>query len=254
MPPPMQAHDQGRILLAGDGPHFIKWAAGVLANSGYETRIAVDAETALKIASAWAPDLIVCDLHIAGINAAEMCRHVRAQSNLAVVAVSANASTRERIEVLDSGADDFLMLPVPPDELRARIRALLRRSRLRPADADPAVPHGDFVLLGRSRRVLVRGREVRLTRKEFALLMFLLQNSWRLLPYEQIHMAVWGPAQNTARERVRDLVAQLRQKIESNPNQPAYIITEHGVGYQFQATMPGDTPPANPAYDQIASA
>jgi two-component system KDP operon response regulator KdpE len=226
----------------------MRWVAGVFTDADFEAGIAPDADTALRTVAAWNPDLIVCDLRVAGMESANLCRRIRQISAVPVIVVSANASARERIEVLDAGADDFLTLPVPPEELRARIRALLRRVSPRTAEREPVASSGDFVLVNGLRRVSVRGRELRLTCKEFALLSYLLQNPWRVLSYDVIHIAVWGPTHNTARERVRDLVAQLRQKIEPNLDDPTYIITEHGVGYHFQPSADCETRQAAPVF------
>src|SRR5262245_60845186 len=178
------------------------------------------------------PDLVVLDLGLPDIDGVDVCVAIRRSSGIPILVLSARGAERDKVRALDAGADDYVTKPFGPEELLARIRAALRR-------VEPTAPAGEPIVRGglvidRARfRVLRDGEEVRLTPKEFELLIYLAQSPGRVLTHRTILKAIWGPHAGDQPEHLRVLVGSLRKKIEPNPASPKYILTEPWVGYRF---------------------
>jgi two-component system KDP operon response regulator KdpE len=181
----------------------------------------------------WRPALIITDLEMPQVNGIELCRRVRHTSSVPIIVVSGNTDRRWEIAALDSGADDYLAKPFSTDTLLARVRVALRRTEMpEPAAFGVGQFHIDFD----DRRVRVNGQPVRLTPKEFDLFTFMARHPNRVLRHKTLLGAVWGEASEDQSEYLRVFVGQLRKKLESDPSNPRYLLTEPWVGYRFNPT------------------
>lgn len=224
------------ILIVDDEPEIRRAVVGGLRAQGYEVRTASDGEEALRLASVAAPDLVILDLMMPGMDGLEVCRRLRAWSDVPILVLSARAQERQKVQALDEGADDYLTKPFGMDELTARIRAALRRrGRAQPADA-PTFTAGDLMMEYARRLVFKGGRELKLTPHEYGILRYLTQNADRVVTHRQLLAAVWGPEDVEETQYLRVHVGHLRRKIEDVPARPRFIVTEPGVGYRFRTT------------------
>lgn len=225
--------EKKRILVVDDEPQITRVLKATLTREGYEVRTANEVEAALDIFLAWNPQLIISDLSMPHLSGIDLCRKVRLSSQVPILVLSVKQEEETKVEALDSGADDYITKPFGMDEVLARVRAAMRRSAQQPALA-VTIESGDFLIDRESRQVRVRDREVHLTPKEFDLLLYFLQNAGKVHTHKAVLLAVWGPGYVGQSESLRVYVAQLRKKIEPDPNGPRYLLTEHWVGYRFQ--------------------
>lgn len=224
------------ILIVDDEPEIRRAVLGGLRAQGYEVRAASDGEEALRLASAATPDLVILDLMMPGMDGLEVCRRLRAWSDVPILVLSARAQERQKVQALDEGADDYLTKPFGMDELTARIRAALRRHRRTlPADT-PTFTAGNLVMDYARRLVFKHDLEIKLTPHEYGILRFLTQNADRVVTHRQLLAAVWGPEDVEETQYLRVHVGHLRRKIEDVPGRPRFIVTEPGVGYRFRTT------------------
>ena len=224
------------ILIVDDEPEIRRAVLGGLRAQGYEVRAASDGEEALRLASAATPDLVILDLMMPGMDGLEVCRRLRAWSDVPILVLSARAQERQKVQALDEGADDYLTKPFGMDELTARIRAALRRHRhTLPADT-PTFTAGNLVMDYACRLVFKHDLEIKLTPHEYGILRFLTQNADRVVTHRQLLAAVWGPEDVEETQYLRVHVGHLRRKIEDVPGRPRFIVTEPGVGYRFRTT------------------
>lgn len=221
-----------RILIVDDEPNIIGTVAPLLRARGYEVISAMTGRAALDSVERDKPDLIVLDLGLPDINGVEVSRQIRQTQSIPILVLSARGAEGDKVKALDAGADDYVTKPFGTEELLARIRAALRRLEGQPPMSEPIV-RGGLVIDRQRFRVLRDGDEVRLTPKEFELLMFLAQHPGRVLTHRTILKAVWGAHVVDQPEHLRVLVGSLRKKIEPNPSTPKYILTEPWVGYRF---------------------
>ena len=180
------------------------------------------------------PDLVVLDLGLPDGNGIDFIRDLRGWSDVPILVLSARSHEQDKIEALDVGADDYLTKPFGVGELRARARALLRRQSRGGEDATPIIAFGD-VQVDLSRRIVLRKDEpVHLTPIEYRLLCVLLANTGKVMTQRHLLRDVWGPSSVESNHYLRVYVGHLRQKLEDDPTQPKYLLTETGVGYRFQ--------------------
>ena len=225
-----------RILIVDDEPNIIGTVAPLLRARGYDVTPAMNGLTALESIERNAPDLIVLDLGLPDIDGVEVCRRVRDNTmSMPIIVLSARGAEGDKVRALDAGADDYVTKPFGAEELLARIRAALRRSESTPPPSESIV-RGTLVIDRERFRVLRDGDEVRLTPKEFELLVFLALHPGRVLTHRVILKAIWGPDSTYQPEHLRVLIGSLRKKIEPNPSTPNYILTEPWVGYRFAET------------------
>jgi two-component system KDP operon response regulator KdpE len=188
---------------------------------------------ALELFALRKPALIVLDLGLPDIEGTEVCRRIRATSEVPIIVLSARGAETDKVNALDLGADDYVTKPFGPEELLARIRVALRRTASE-STADTGVFQAGALKIDYDRRRVVRDDvEIRLTPKEFDLLSLLARNHDRVLTHRAILKEVWGPNAVEQPEHLWTLVAQLRKKIEPDPSQPRYLISEPWVGYRF---------------------
>jgi two-component system, OmpR family, KDP operon response regulator KdpE len=226
-----------RILVVDDEPQITRVLRRSLMAHQYHVRVAAEGESALDLFTDWRPDLVVTDLSMPNMGGLELCRRLRAISDVPIIVLSVKGDERAKVEALDSGADDFVTKPFGMNELLARVRAALRRA---PAATDkeapsPVLAAGDFRVDVDARNVNVHGRDVHLTPKEFDLLVYFIRNTGRVLTHRKLLTAIWGGNYADQNEYLRVFVGQLRKKIEPNPSKPQYILTEPWVGYRFQS-------------------
>jgi two-component system KDP operon response regulator KdpE len=222
-----------RILLVDDEASIQRSVAPLLRSRGYEVDIAGTGAQALEIYGQRKPVLIVLDLGLPDIEGTEVCRRIRATSQVPIIVLSARGTETDKVSALDLGADDYVTKPFGPEELLARIRVALRRTASENT-VETGVFHAGALSIDYDRRRAVRDDvEIRLTPKEFDLLSLLARNHDRVLTHRAILKEVWGPNAVEQPEHLWTLVAQLRKKIEPDPSQPKYLVSEPWVGYRF---------------------
>ena len=219
------------ILVIDDDEGLRDTIALMVENEGYKPLLAGDGAAGLELALSAKPDLMLIDLRMPGLSGVEVCKRLRAAGmKTPVIVLSAMGDELDKVLLLEIGADDYVVKPFGTRELLARIRALLRRSA---PDAVPALGFGD-VEVDLNQRVTKRaGEEVRLTRAEFNLLAFFVQNPGKALSRDVILNSVWGYSSFPNTRTVDAHVVRLRQKLEPNPETPRHFLTMHGVGYRF---------------------
>jgi len=228
----MSPPEHRRILLVDDEPQITRVLRTSLSAHGYDLRVANDGEAALDIAKDWVPDLMITDLSMPNMDGLELCRRFRTRSQAPIIVLSVKGEERTKVQALDAGADDYVTKPFGIGELLARVRANLRRSP-REEEASGVIEEGDFRIDLDANVVLVHGREIKLTPKEFDLLVYLARHPRKVMTHRNLLAAVWGANSTEQPEYLRVFIGQLRKKIEADAS-PAYILTEPWVGYRFQ--------------------
>jgi two-component system KDP operon response regulator KdpE len=221
-----------RVLVVDDEPQFLRALATNLRGAGYDVVTAGTAADALAAAALRPPDAVVLDLLLPDGSGIEVCRELRTWSEAPIVLVSAVGDEDEKIAALDAGADDYVTKPFAMGELLARLRAVLRRAS---PPGEPVVEVGVIRVELDKSLVTVAGRRVHLTPIEFRILRLLVQNEGKLLTHRAILREVWGPAYGDESNYLHVYVSQLRRKLEPDPAQPRYLLTEPGAGYRLVA-------------------
>jgi two-component system KDP operon response regulator KdpE len=220
------------ILVVDDEPQLTRVLRRSLMAEGYDVRIAEDGQFALQIFQDWPPALVVTDLAMPNMSGLELCRRLRAISEVPIIVLSVRGEEQTKVEALDAGADDYVTKPFGMDELLARIRAALRRKPASDASTQ-ILEAGDFRIDLDAHTATQDGRELRLTPKEFELMVHFLRNAGKVLTHRALLGAVWGGDYTQQPEYLRVFIGQLRKKIEADPSKPQYILTEPWVGYRF---------------------
>jgi two-component system KDP operon response regulator KdpE len=227
--------EKQRILIVDDEPQITRVLRRSLTTHGYEVRVASDGLAALQTFGDWPPDLVVTDLSMPNTDGLQLCRNLRAISQVPIIVLSVRGEESTKVQALDAGADDYITKPFGIDELLARIRAALRRALTEKSDdaASPVLEVGDFRLDLENRSVTVNGSEVHLTPKEYDLMVYLISHPGKVLTHRTLLTAIWGGESVEQTEYLRVFVGQIRKKIEPEPATPRYIITEPWIGYRF---------------------
>ncbi|HKE55225.1 MAG TPA: response regulator transcription factor [Pyrinomonadaceae bacterium] len=226
--------DKPRILIVDDEPQIGRVMRTGLSTHGFEVRIAADGEAALDLFNDWHPALVITDLSMPNMGGLEFCRRLRLVSDVPLIVLSVKNEERTKVEALDAGADDYVTKPFGMNELLARIRAALRRTATGPKAKQSAVIEiGDFRIDPEAHQARVKGTEVHLTPKEFELLLYLIQHPGTVLTHRKLLGAIWGGDYTEQTEYLRVFIGQLRKKIEAEPTNPKYILTEPWIGYRF---------------------
>jgi two-component system KDP operon response regulator KdpE len=228
-------NDKPRILVVDDEPQLIRVLRTGLKSRGYDVLAAEDGQSGFKLFQEWKPDLVITDLAMPNMDGLELCRRLRAISQVPIIILSAKGEERIKVEALDIGADDFVTKPFGIDELLARLRAALRRAKSLPDSQTERtlIEVGDLRVDLESRSVSVGGREVHLTPKEFDLLVYFIKHAGKVLTHRTLLGAVWGGDYVEQDQYLRVFIGNLRKKLETNPASPRYILTEPWVGYRF---------------------
>jgi len=225
--------DRPHILVVDDESQITRVLRTSLSAQGYDIRVANSGEMALEIMKDWSPNLIITDLTMPSIDGVELCRRVRTVSQVPIVVLSVRDQERQKVEALDAGADDYVTKPFGMNELLARVRANLRRVPAEP-EPDALIEIGDFRIDMAAHKVTVKGREVRLTPKEFEMLVYLARRPGKVVSHRALLAAIWGGQSTEQVEYIRVFVGQLRKKLEPDASSPRYIVTEPWVGYRFE--------------------
>ncbi|WP_406430897.1 response regulator transcription factor [Streptomyces sp. NBC_00631] len=232
-----------RVLVVDDDPTVSEVVAGYLGRAGFAVAVAADGPTAVSLAAARPPDLMVLDLMLPGMDGLEVCRRVREDGPLPVIMLTARGDEEDRVLGLEVGADDYVTKPFSPRELVLRVESVLRRagsiSDVRTAPAAPWLHSGPLTLDPTARRATRHGAELALTIREFDLLEFFLRHPGRATSREELMNQVWGWEFGDL-STVTVHVRRLREKIEDDPAQPRLISTVWGVGYRFDPPAPDE--------------
>jgi DNA-binding response OmpR family regulator len=223
-----------RILIVDDEPEMVRGLEDNLRFEGYQTVAAPDGRRGLALALSEAPDLILLDVMMPGMSGWDLCRELRQRGlDIAVIMLTARGEEVDRVLGLELGADDYVTKPFSLRELMARIRAVLRRPG--PRQKFEEFGFGDVRVHLRARQAFKGGQEVRLTRKEFDLLRYLVEHPGEVITRDRLLDEVWGYERFPTTRTVDTHILRLRQKFEDDPERPAHILTAHGQGYRFVA-------------------
>jgi two-component system KDP operon response regulator KdpE len=224
-----------RILVVDDEPQIRRFLRATLEVHGYEVGIAETGRAALEQATTWRPDVILLDLGLPEIDGLEVCRRVREWSDVPIIVLSVRDREDDKVAALNLGADDYLTKPFGTNELLARIQVALRHAARVHTPQEPVISAGELRLELAAHRVFLRDQEVHLTPTEYQLLKTLATHSSKVLTHAVLMQKIWGRDQQQDPAKLRVFINQLRRKIEDDPAQPRYIVTETGVGYRFHA-------------------
>jgi Response regulators consisting of a CheY-like receiver domain and a winged-helix DNA-binding domain len=222
--------EKPKILVVDDELQIMRVMRHILSAHQYSIRTSDDAEAAFEMFHDWQPDLVITDLQLPGPDGLELCKRLRSESNIPIIILSVRNEETMIVAALDAGADDYVTKPFGTNELLARIRSLLRRV---PERNGTAVEAGEFFVDAAAHKATIRGKEIRLTPKEFELLDCLVRNPDKVLTHTFLLQKVWGNYYAEQPEALRVLVGSLRKKIESDPANPRYLLTEPWIGYRF---------------------
>ncbi|MEV6952860.1 response regulator [Streptomyces sp. NPDC051183] len=225
-----------RVLVVEDEPQIVRALVINLKARKYEVDAAADGASALELAAARHPDVVVLDLGLPDMDGVEVIKGLRGWTRVPILVLSARHSSDEKVEALDAGADDYVTKPFGMDELLARLRAAVRRAE--PAagsvEDEVVVETDGFTVDLAAKKAVREGRDVRLTPTEWHLLEVLVRNRGKLVSQKQLLQEVWGPSYGTETNYLRVYMAQLRRKLEADPSHPRHFITEPGMGYRFE--------------------
>jgi len=224
-----------RLLVVDDEPSMVRTLRTNLRGHGFQVETAETARDALASYERRQPDLIVLDLNLPDGDGFEVVRRIRERSGTPIIVLSARGGETDKVNALDLGADDYMTKPFGIDELLARIRVALRHVARPGTGAEPRITSGALVIDLERREVTVAGRAIHLTPTEYDLLKVFVTNPNKVLTDRMLLQQVWGPDYGDESHYLHVYVARLRRKIESDPQDPAYLVTEPGVGYRFRS-------------------
>jgi two-component system, OmpR family, KDP operon response regulator KdpE len=222
-----------KILVVDGEPQIARVLKTTLSARGYMIRTAVDGDDALLVMRSWTPDLLITDLRMPNVDGVELTRQVRKDSAIPIIVLSVRNEEKNKVEALDAGADDYVTKPFSRDELLARVRAALRRSSIHHQPESDLIDVGHFHIDAQNHRVELKGKEIRLTPKEFEVLSYLARHPDKVVTHRALLAAVWGDTSIGQPEYLRVFIGQLRKKLEPQDDSPKYITTEPWVGYRF---------------------
>lgn len=222
-----------KVLVVDDEKLIVKGIRFSLEQDGMEVDCAYDGEEALEMIRNKEYDIILLDVMLPKLTGFEVCQHIREFSSVPVVMLTAKGEDMDKILGLEYGADDYITKPFNILEVKARIKAIIRRTSPKPKEADKVIESGDMKLDCEGRRVYISGREINLTAREFELLELLVVNANKVYSRENLLKLVWGSSYPGDVRTVDVHIRRLREKMESNPSEPKYVHTKWGVGYYF---------------------
>jgi two-component system KDP operon response regulator KdpE len=227
------------ILVADDDAPILRLVRTKLQTDGYQVMTATNGQEALDRFEADRPDLIVLDIMMPVMDGIETLRRIRGQSNVPVILLTARTAGRDKVRSLDLGADDYVTKPFDPDELSARVAAVLRRATMTAAPVSEALHYGAVTIELTNRRVLVGGEEVQLSRTEWEVLSLLAANAGRVMTHGELLARIWGPAFRDETSYLRTWISRIRKKLDDTREESPLIRTFPGIGYRLES--PSDT-------------
>lgn len=225
--------ERAKLLLIDDESQILRTLQVTLGSQGYEIKTAPNGLDGLILFREWRPDLVITDLSMPEMSGVELCREIRAIAQTPIIVLSVREQEGAKVAALDAGADDYVTKPFNIQELKARIRANLRRRDAGTAPKNQSVNVGDFIIDVPQHRVTVRGSDVHLTPKQFELLLYMAQSPGKVLSHRELLTAIWGSNSASQPEYLRVAIGQLRKKLGERGE--LYIQTEPWVGYRFVA-------------------
>ena len=229
------------ILIVEDEKHIASFIHTILKSNGYRGIECQTGSEALSITTSHCPDLILLDLGLPDIDGLTVLQKIREWSHVPIIVISARAEESEKVAALDLGADDYITKPFGTSELLARIRTAIRHSTKLATQPGSIFNLDDLSIDFERRLVTVADKDVHLTQIEYKLVSLLAQNAGKVLTYDYMITAIWGPYADRNNQILRVNMANIRRKLEENPGDPKYIFTEVGVGYRM---LEGETPEA----------
>ncbi|MEU9247271.1 response regulator transcription factor [Streptomyces sp. NPDC048385] len=225
-----------RVLVVEDDPQLVRALVINMQARQYGVDAAPDGATALRLAAARQPDVVILDLGLPDMDGVDVIKALRGWTRVPILVLSARRASDEKVAALDAGADDYITKPFSMDELLARLRAAVRRTEDAPIVPETTLVETDaFTIDLLAKKVMHGGHLVRLTPTEWHLLEILVTNPGRLITQKHLLQEVWGVSQSGKTNYLRVYMAQLRRKLEADPAHPRYLITEPGMGYRFEA-------------------
>lgn len=224
------------ILLIEDEKNITNFIEKILQTEGYKVLTARTGKQGLSLISSQCPDVVLLDLGLPDMDGAKIIPEAREWSSNPIIVLSARTSDQDKVGALDAGADDYIIKPFSTSELLARIRTSLRHSKRMDLDgtlAERAYSAGGLTIDFIKRRITREEEELHLTPVEFRIVEFLARNSGKVMTYSSILKDVWGPYMVEDNKILRVNMANIRRKLEKNPSEPKYILTEVGVGYRM---------------------
>jgi two-component system KDP operon response regulator KdpE len=228
---PFMTADGARVLVIDDEKQIRRMLKAALEGYGYDIGEAASGHEGLSQASIFHPDIIILDLGLPDIDGIEAIRKLRDWTQTPIIVLSVREHEDDKIKALDAGADDYVTKPFSMGELLARLRVALRRAAK--SEDEPIFTFGELTVDLTHRSVTLKGEEVKLTPTEYEVLKYLAQQAGRVVTHRQLLLAIWGSNYQEESQYLRVYIGQLRRKIETDPSQPTYIITEPGVGYRL---------------------
>ncbi len=225
-----------RILAIDDDYLVLQLIQHSMQRVGYEVIVAMDGPSGIELFHKKQPHIVILDLMMPHMDGWETCRSIRSVSKVPIVILSARGSQSDILKGLKMGADDYLVKPFYPEELQARVEAILRRTRMPASESDrfPLRFGGSHLVIDpANRQVMVHNQVIDLTPTEYDLLLYMAKHADRVLPIEIIFENVWPYYADASLNSVKWYIWRLRHKIEDDPRQPRFILTEHGIGYRF---------------------
>lgn len=219
------------VLVVDDDARILRLIQQILELEGYEVLTAPNGNSALAILETEAPEVVLLDIMMPGIDGFTVCQRIREFSQVPIIMVTAKGNEEEKIRGLDSGADDYVTKPFSAAELMARVRAVLRRYKYSAGLQIPAFECDDLCINFAQHRVTLSGKDINLTATEYQLLSYLARNAGMVLTPDQLLGEIWGEDYLGENHILQVNIARLRQKLNDDPKNPRYILTRHGIGY-----------------------
>lgn len=233
--------NEPHILVVDDDPALQRFVSANLKARNYKVTIVGNGEEALQVAERETIDLVILDIKMPRLDGVEVVRRMREWSQVPIIMLSGRGDEKAKVECLDLGADDYVTKPFGVAELLARVKAALRHSRASKTDPNqPTLDCGDITINFAMRRVTVRGKQVELTPTEYSVLQQLAVNAGKVLTHSMLLQKVWGEPYYSEREYLRVFIGRLRKKLEPNPQDPKYILTDSRVGYHLEVPSGSD--------------
>jgi two-component system KDP operon response regulator KdpE len=220
-----------RILVIDDEKQILRMLKVALEGNGYDVAEAASGHDGLNQTAVFHPDLIILDLGLPDMDGVEVIKRLREWTRTPIIILSVREHEDDKIDALDAGADDYVTKPFSMGELLARLRVALRH--VAKTDDEPILTFGELTMDLARRNVILQGQEIKLTPTEYEILKYLALQAGRVVTHRQLLRAIWGPNYQEQTHYLRIYIGQLRHKIETDPSQPTYIITEPGVGYRL---------------------